>query len=189
MSGLFVSQPPFLFQVWPDVEWNQDSADRPGELLRPLTRSCSLLLVLGRLFLLFLLGICLRSRWSPPFPLHALALNPLTLVKVRLLPTLTFSPSWSGVLDRRLCFFWFWQERFLRSQVFSKLKFFRWSLCHFARSLLVSGAPTTFPFLFSFPLVWLSFCPCHSVLSSIFPLISNSVVDLAGTVFSFLLFY
>ena len=48
----------------------------------PLTRSCFLLLVLRRLILLallFLLGICLRSPWSPPFPLHALALVPLTL--------------------------------------------------------------------------------------------------------------
>ena len=63
--------------------------------MRPLTRSCFLLLVLGRLFLLalpFLLGICLRSRWSPPFPLHALAQIPLTLAKVRLSPTLTLSP-------------------------------------------------------------------------------------------------
>ena len=47
--------------------------------MRPPTRSCFLLLVLGRLFLLalpVLLGICLLSRWSPPFPLHALALIP-----------------------------------------------------------------------------------------------------------------
>ena len=60
--------------------------------MRPLTRSCFLLLVLGRLFLLallFLLGICLPSRWSPPFPLHALALIPLSLGKVRLSPILT----------------------------------------------------------------------------------------------------
>ena len=63
--------------------------------MRPLTRSCFLLLVLGRLLLLalpVLLGICLRSRWSPPFPLHALALIPLTLAKVWLSPTLTLSP-------------------------------------------------------------------------------------------------
>ena len=63
--------------------------------MRPLIRSCFLLLVLGRLFLLalpILLGICLRSRWSPPFPLHDLALIPLSLAKVRLSPTLTLSP-------------------------------------------------------------------------------------------------
>ena len=63
--------------------------------MRPLTRSCFLLLVLGRLLLLalsVLLGICLHSRWSPPFPLHALVLIPLTLAKVRLSPILTLSP-------------------------------------------------------------------------------------------------
>ena len=45
--------------------------------MRPLTRSCFLLLVLGRLFLrapTFLLRICPPSLWSPPFPLHAPAL-------------------------------------------------------------------------------------------------------------------
>ena len=41
---------------------------------------------------LILLEICPRSRWSPPFPLHALALIPLTLAKVRLSPILTLSP-------------------------------------------------------------------------------------------------
>ena len=40
----------------------------------------------------FLLGICLPSRWSPPFPLHALALIPLSLAKVRLSHTLTLFP-------------------------------------------------------------------------------------------------
>ena len=39
-----------------------------------------------------LLGISLPLRSSPPFPLHALALIPLTLAKVRLSPTLTLSP-------------------------------------------------------------------------------------------------
>ena len=38
-----------------------------------------------------LLGICLRSRCSPPFPLHAIALIPLTLANVRLSPILTLS--------------------------------------------------------------------------------------------------
>ena len=64
--------------------------------MRPLTRSCFLLLLLGRLFLLalpFLLGICLPSRWSSPFPLHAFALIPsFSLAKVRLSPTLILSP-------------------------------------------------------------------------------------------------
>ena len=63
--------------------------------MRPLTRSCILLLVLGRLLLFalpFLLGICFRSRWSPPFPLHAPALILLSLAKVRLSPILALSP-------------------------------------------------------------------------------------------------
>ena len=57
--------------------------------MRPLTRSCFLLLLLGRLFLLalsVLLEICLRSRWNPPFPLRALALILPSLAKVRLSP-------------------------------------------------------------------------------------------------------
>ena len=63
--------------------------------MRPLTRSCFLLLVLGTLLLLslpVLLGICLRSPWSSPFPLHALALIPLLTATVRLSPILTLSP-------------------------------------------------------------------------------------------------
>ena len=63
--------------------------------MHSLTRSCFLLLVLGRLFSLaipFFLGICPRSRWSPPFPVHALALIPLSLAKLRLSPILTLSP-------------------------------------------------------------------------------------------------
>ena len=62
--------------------------------MRSLTRSYLLLPVLGRLFLLalhFLLGICLLSQRSPPFPLHAPALIPFSLAKVRLSPTLTLS--------------------------------------------------------------------------------------------------
>ena len=51
-------------------------------------------ILLGRLFLLalpLLLGICLPSLSSPPFPLHAPAPVPLSLPKVRLSPTLTLS--------------------------------------------------------------------------------------------------
>ena len=40
----------------------------------------------------FLLGICLPSLWSSPFPLRALALIPLSPAKVRLSLTLTLSP-------------------------------------------------------------------------------------------------
>ena len=60
-----------------------------------LTCLCFLLLLLGRLFLLALLlflKICLRLMWSPPFSLHAPALIPLSPSKVRVSPTLTFSP-------------------------------------------------------------------------------------------------
>ena len=62
--------------------------------MRPLTRLCFLLRLLGRLLLLALilfLGICLPSLWSSPFSRHALALIPLTLLKVRLLLTMTLS--------------------------------------------------------------------------------------------------
>ena len=62
--------------------------------MRLLTRSCFLLLLLGRLLLLalrFLLGTYLSLLWSSPFPLHAPALIPLSLSKVRLWPILTFS--------------------------------------------------------------------------------------------------
>ena len=50
---------------------------------------------LKRLFLLallFLLGTCLPSPWSPPFPLHAPDLISLSLTKVRLSPTLILPP-------------------------------------------------------------------------------------------------
>ena len=62
--------------------------------MHPLTCSCFLLPLLGKLFLLalpFLLGIYLPSWWSPPFPLHAPTLIPLSFAKVRLSLTLTLS--------------------------------------------------------------------------------------------------
>ena len=39
MSGLFVSQPLSTFQLWPDLEQNQDSPDLPEERLDSLTPS------------------------------------------------------------------------------------------------------------------------------------------------------
>ena len=60
----------------------------------PFTRLGFLLLLLGRLFLLalpLLLGTCLPSLWSKPFPLHDSALIPVHNAKVRLSLTLTFS--------------------------------------------------------------------------------------------------
>ena len=169
--------------------------------MRPLTRLCFLLLLLGRLFLLalpFLLEIRLRSPWSPPLPLHALALILFSHAKVRLSPTLTLSPLmiWcfgqtalllfllakdgSGVLANcSLC----GTEATLSfpagpvcSSFFAEacaiLHALSWSrqhqqVCHFS-SLLLSDS--------------------RSVLSSIFPLIPNSVADPAGTVFSLILF-
>ena len=55
-----------------------------------LPSTCSreaLLLALSVLF-----GICLSLPWSPPFPLHALALISFSLAKVRLSPILSLSP-------------------------------------------------------------------------------------------------
>ena len=97
---------------------------------------------------------------------------------------------WQGRLRRscQLLSLWHWGHSFLFGRP-SMFQFFRWSLRHSARSLLVWAAPTSLHFLFSSPTILLSFCTHHPVLSSIFPLISNSVADLAGTVFFFLLFY
>ena len=80
----------FLFQVWPDLKCNQDSADPPGELLPPLTL-CFLLERLSLLALSLLFGICLPSRWSPLFLSHAPAPILFSLTKVRLSLTLTLS--------------------------------------------------------------------------------------------------
>ena len=62
--------------------------------MHSLTRSCFLLLLLGRLLLLalpFLPRISLPSPWSPPFPLHAPALISLSIAKVQFSPTLILS--------------------------------------------------------------------------------------------------
>ena len=166
--------------------------------MRPLTHSCFVLLVLGRLFLLalpVLLGIRLLSLWSPSFPPHALVLISLFLVKMRLLLTLTLSPLmiWCSGQTALFLFllakaapaylppirvralFPFQQAQYaqvslLKSPPFCKLFHGLGSTNNFATSL----------FLLS---------DSRSVLSSIFPSTSDSLADQAGTVFSLLFFY
>ena len=67
--------------------WKAFASTHP--LMVPTTSSRGLFL----LSLPFLIGTCLSSRWSPPFPLHALVLIFLSLAKVRLSPTLSLSSS------------------------------------------------------------------------------------------------
>ena len=150
--------------------------------------------------LLLLLGIFLRSPWSLPFPLHALALIILPLAKERLLPTLDsllphdlvlwtdgsvpfpFGKGGSGVLancslcdtEATLSFSAGPVCSSFSTEACAILHALCWSrqhqqVCHFSSLFLLSDS--------------------RSALSSIFPLISNSVADLAGTVFSLLLFY
>ena len=162
--------------------------------MRPLTRSCFLLLALGRLILLalpFLLGICHPSRWSPLFPLHALALIP-PLAHLDSLPLMiwcfgqtalflfllaraapAFLPTALSVSLRPL--FLFWQAQY--AQVFP--------LKPSPFCTLFAGLGSTNKSAISLLLL----SDSRSVFSSIFPFISNSVADLAGTVFSFFLFY
>ena len=169
--------------------------------MRPLTRSCFLLLVLGRLFSLappVLLGICLPSRWNPPFPLHALALIPLSRQGAALAHLdspaphdlvlwtdgsvpYPFSKGGSGVLancslcgtEATLSFSAGPVCSSFSAEACAIVHALCWSwqhqqVCHFSSLLLLSDS--------------------RSALSSIFFLISNSVADLAGTVF-LLLFY
>ena len=200
ISGLFVSQPPFLFQVWLDLKWNQDPADLPEELLRAFTHSCFLLLLLGRFSLLASLSSS-ESAFFHCAVYHFLFMLPLwslSLAKARLSPTLTLSPLmiwyfgltalFSFLLTRAalVCLPIAFSVALSHSFLFSRLSLFKssaetcailhalcWSrqhqqVCHFFSLLLLSDS--------------------RSVLSSIFPFTSNSVADLAGTVFS-LLYY
>ena len=172
--------------------------------MRPLTRSCILLLVLGRLLLLalsFLLGICPRSPWSPPFPLHALALIPLTLAKVQLSPILTLSPLMIWCFGLTALFLLARAApAFLPTALSVALRpLFPFRQAQYAQVFPLKPAP--FCMLFAglcstnksaISLLFLSdSCSFLATLSSppSFLLISNSVADLAGTVFSFLLFY
>ena len=139
-----------------------------------------------------LLRISLPSPWSPPFPLHAPALILLSLVQLDSLPhhdlvlwtdgsvPFPFGKSGSGVLAN--CSLYGIEATLSFSA--GPVCFFRWSLRHSARSLLSRQHQQVCHFS---SLLLLS--DSRSVLSSIFPLISNSVADLAWTVLSLLLFY
>ena len=173
--------------------------------MRPLTRSCFLLLVLGRLFLLalpFLLEICFRSRWSPPFPLHALALIPLTLAKVRLSPTLTLSPLMIWYFGLTALFLFVLAKVtpvFLPTALPVALRpLFPFRQAQYAQVFSLKPAPfcTLFAGLGSTNkfAISLLLSDSRSVLAALssppsFLFISNSVADLAGTVFSLLTFY
>ena len=115
-------------------------------------------------------------------------------------PPWLLPPSWSDTLDRWLCSFSFWQRRLWHTcQLLS--------LWHWGHSFLLTADPICSSFSAEACAILHTLCwyrqhqqVCHfsshlllsdsrSVLSSIFPLISNSVADLAGTVLSLLLFY
>ena len=130
-------------------------------------------------FLAVLLGICLCSRWSSPFPLHALALIPLTLAKVRLSPILTLSPIMIWYSGQTVLFLFLLARAapaFLKPAPFCT---------PFAGLISTSNSAISLLFSYYLTLV-LSSPPCPLL---IFSLISNSVADLAGSVFSLLLFY
>ena len=106
-------------------------------------------------------------------------------------PSWLSPPSWSGALDRRLCSFWRRQLRrscqLLSCGAEATLSFSAGPVC----SSFSAEACTILHALcwsrqhqqvchFSSPIIWLSFCPRRPVLSSIFPLISNSVADLSS---------
>ena len=167
--------------------------------MRPLTPLCFLLLLLGRLFLCalsLLLGICPRSRWIPPFPLHATALI-FFLAKVRFSPTLTLFLLMIWYSGQTALFPFLLAKAapaFLPTALFVALRpLFPFLQAQYVQVFLLKPVPfcTLFAGLGSTnkSAISLLLSDSRSVLSSIFPLISNSVADLAGTVFSPLLLY
>ena len=128
----------------------------------------------------FLLGICPRSPWSPPLP------RPLILVSrpphdlvLWTDGSVPFGKGGSGVLANcSLC----GTEAILSFSACPVCSSFSAEACAILHALGSTNKSAIF-LLFSYYV-----SDSRSVLSSIFSLISNSVADLAGTVFS-LLFY
>ena len=156
------------------------------------------------LVLPFLLGVCLRSRWSPPLPLHALALIPLSLAKMRLSPTLTLSSLMIWCFEQTALFLFLLTRAapaFLPTALSVALRpLFPFRQAQYVQVFPLKPAPfcTLLAGLGSTikSVIFLLFSSCLNlvlssppILSSIFPFISNSMPDLAGTVFSLLLFY
>ena len=142
--------------------WRAFASTHP--LMLPSTSSREALLACRPL----LLRICLPSRWSPLFPLHALALIPLSLVKVRLSPTLTLSPLMIWCSGQTALFLFLLAKAasaFLPTALSVALRppfpfqqaqyaqVFRSSLCRSSCSLLVSVTPTSLPIFLSFPII------------------------------------
>ena len=82
MSRLFVSQPPFLFQIWQDFSGVEPKLRRSSWRAFASTHLLMLYLLLVRRLSLFAIphvfGTCHSSLWAPPFPLRAPALIPLS---------------------------------------------------------------------------------------------------------------
>ena len=153
----------------------------------------------------FLLGTCLRSPWGPPFPPHAPVLIPLSLAKMRLSLTLTLSylMIWCSGLTVLFLFllaqaalaylqtafsvalgplFPFQQAQYVQVFPLKPMPF----------CTLFAGLGSTNKSAISLLLLRVVF-DSRSVLATLSSpppfFTSNSVTDLAGTVFSFLLFY
>ena len=139
-----------------------------------------------------------------PFLSNALALILLSLTKVRLLPTLTLSPLFMICYSEKTAVLLFLLAKAAPAYLPSALSVALRPLFPFQQAQYVQVfplKPAPFYTLFAglgntnksaVSLLFLSNSRpvlYHPVLSSIFPLISNSVADLAGTVFSLLLFY
>ena len=104
-----------------------------------------LLLPLGRLFfpaLPFLLGTCPRSRWSPPFPSHILALISLSLAKVQLSPTLSLSPLMIWYSGQTALFLSFCSPAYLPSALSVALRpLFPFHQAQYVQVFLLKPAP------------------------------------------------
>ena len=150
-----------------------------------------------------LLGTCLLSLCSPPFPLHALALIHLSrqgsaLAHLHSLPLMIW---YSGLTALFLYLSAKAAPAYLPTALTMALSpLFLFQQAQYAQVFPLKPAPlctlfaglgSTNKFAASLlsPPIFLSFCRRHPVLFSIYPFTSNSAADLAGTVFSLLLFY